>query len=108
MVCALPAETLHVKVVAMRSSDSYTLQLSVWDAVIFLGVDVLYWHEELFLIVAYLINFTLQSVFCLMVVHLGSEGEVMDDDALKGLEIWLKEAELWEVSAVCGSSIDYS
>ena len=108
MVCALPAETSHAKIVAMRSSDSYTLQLSVWDAVIFLGVDVLYWHEELFLIVAYLINFILQSVFCLMVVHLGSEGEVMDDDALKGLEIWLKEAELWEVSAVCGSSIDYS
>ena len=43
-----------------------------------------------------------------MVVHLGSEGEVMDDGALKELQIWLKEAKLWEVSAVCGSFLGHS
>ena len=47
-------------------------------------------------------------VFCLMVVHLGLHFAVMDRDSLQDLEVWLTEAEAWEISAVCGPSIDYS
>ena len=105
---AVAAGTTFVQVVAMRSSDSYELQRSVWDAVLFLGLEAFHWHEQLFLILAYLIIFILQLVFCLMVVHLGLDFAAMDDDSLTGLEVWLKEAEAWQISAVCGPSIDYS
>ena len=107
-IVAVAAGTTFVQVVAMRSSDSYELQRSVWDAVLFLGVEAFHWHEQLFLILAYLINFILQLVFCLMVVHLGLDFAAMDDDSLTGLEVWLKEAEAWQISAVCGPSVDYS
>merc|ERR1712136_720386 len=84
-IVAVAAGTTFVQVVAMRSSDSYELQRFVWDAVLFLGVEAFHWHEQLFLILAYLINFILQSVFCMMVVHLGTDFAAMDDDSLKDL-----------------------
>jgi len=105
---AVSAWTKYNQVVAMRSSDSYELQLSVWDAVLFLGLEAFYWHEQLLLILAFLVNFILQLVFCLMVVHLGLDFAVMDDDSLQDLEVWVKQADDREVTTVCGPSVDYS
>ena len=56
VIVAVAAGTTFVQVVAMRSSDSYELQRSVWDAVLILGVEAFHWHEQLFLILAYLIK----------------------------------------------------
>jgi len=107
-IVAVAATTSFVQVAAMRSSDSYSLQHSVWDAALYLGVDAFRWHEQLFLVVAYLVNFILQSVFCMMVVHLGTDFEFIDDDGLKGLESWIRDADQKDIASVCGPSLDYS
>ena len=46
---------------------------AVWDAALFLGVSCFRVYDHFFLCVAFFVNVILQSLFCLMVVHLGTE-----------------------------------
>ena len=60
---------------AIRFSDggSHKLQLSVWDAVLFLGLKNSHRHEQLLLGLGFVINVIMQSVFSLMVLNLGTD-----------------------------------
>jgi len=57
--------------------------------------------------VAFVINAILQSVFCLMVLHLGKDTQVLADDATTNLEVWFEQADSGEVAGVCGSDLDH-
>ena len=104
-VATLPTQE---QIESMRSGDSYELQLSIWDAVLFLGVRGLHRHEQFLLGVGYVINSILQSAFCLIVLHLGSDTKVLDDTAITRLEVWLDGAEPEGVEGVCGTSPDHA
>lgn len=99
----------EAKLRAMRSSEGggYELQPSVWDAALFFGAKGSHWHEQLLFGVGFVMNVILQSVFCLMVLHLGSESRTLDDTDITRLEVWLEQAEPEEVTGVCGVVQDH-
>ena len=95
-------------VTEVRSNYSCDLQPSVWDAALFLGVSCFRVHDHFFLCVAFIVNVILQSLFCLVVVHLGTEFDAVEGVDVKRLEIWLERALPAGVSSVCGPSLDLS
>jgi len=105
-VCGLRRSS-DVQIGKMRNEYHYELQPSVWDAVLFMGIKGFHWHEHLIMGVAYLVNCILQGVLCMVVVHLGS-AVALEDVATTDWEVWRERAQPWEVTGVCGSSLDYS
>lgn len=105
---ALSSKSQELDVGDMRCKDSYELQPSIWDAALFFGVKGLASREQLLLAAGYVVNVTLQSVFSLMVVRLGRDDEVVDDQAITKMEAWNEQAETWEVASVCGDAHNYT
>jgi len=105
---ALSSKSQELDVGDMRCKDSYELQPSIWDAALFFGVKGLAWREQLLLAAGYGVNVILQSVFSLMVVRLGRDDEVVDDQAITKMEAWNEQAETWEVASVCGDAHNYT
>jgi len=102
------SEITNKEIGKLRHYDCYELQPSVWDAALFLGLGGFRWHEQLILGVAYMANFGLQSVLCLMVLHLGTSPRSLDDLTTEGLKDWFEHAQPSEVRSVCGPHVDHA
>lgn len=89
--------------IAADTANCYFLKESVWDAALFLGYSKLGLVSNLLLGLGFLVNLTLQTMFCILVLYLPYESGSFRLDAISAFRDWHDDVDTLTRERVCAT-----
>lgn len=86
---------------AAEMSNCYFLKESVWDASLLMGYSRLGVISNLLLALGFLMNVTLQAMFCILVLYLPYEHNAFSSDGIEAFRTWYAETDALTRQRVC-------